>query len=293
MIKVSTSESVFTDHSKLMKTIVGFWDNLSEPIDNLRGHHLHHGYFEENTNPSILEAQELLLSKLASLAEIRNGEQILDAGCGLGSTGIFLAQQYNAWVSGVTISAKQVAMAREKAVRSGVIGVDFKVEDALSLKSFKDETFDVVWCLDSCSQFLDKSLFFRQAYRVLKPGGKLMLAAWCSSQDEYTDDDAREYIKLCKSFNIPYLPSISFYPKLIEDAGFIVSKTEDWSNKVVKTWTMSHQILSVSLIQRLLVLLLRGGLEFFRLFENQKLMQKAYQENRMRYGVFLALKPTV
>lgn len=290
-MKLSTSESIWTDHPTLMKTIINFWDNLSEPIDNLRGHHLHHGYFEENASLSIIEAQELLLEKLSSFAEIGDHERILDAGCGLGSTGIFLAQRFNAQVSGVTISAKQVEMAREKAANSRVTGVDFLVEDALSLKSFQDESFDVVWCLDSCSQFLDKLLFFRQAYRVLKPGGKLLLAAWCSSRDEYTDYDAREYMKLCKSFNIPYLPSIASYTKLLKEAGFTVNKQEDWSEKVEKTWTMSHQILSITLFQRLFVLLLRGGPQFFRLFENQKLMQKAYRENRMRYGVFLGQKP--
>ena len=292
-MKVSTLESIVTDQPKLMKTIIRFWDNLSEPIDSLRGHHLHHGYFEENADLTIIEAQELLQEKLASFAELGNGELILDAGCGLGATGIFLAQKFSSQVSGVTISPKQVAMAQEKAAAAGVTGVDFKVEDALSLKSFPDATFDVVWCLDSCSQFLDKSLFFRQAYRVLKPRGKLMLAAWCSSQDEYTGYNAREYIKLCKSFNIPYLPSISSYAKLLEEAGFIVSKKEDWTEKVEKTWMRSHQILSVSLFKRLFILMLRGGPQFFRLFENQKLMQQAYREHRMRYGVFLSLKPAV
>jgi tocopherol O-methyltransferase len=290
-MKISTSQSIVKDRSKLMKKVVRFWDDLSAPIDELRGHHLHHGYFEDNAKPTIFEAQEFLLTKLATFAEIQPKEFVLDVGCGLGSTALFLAQQFAAKVEGVTISPNQVTLAQQKLAEAKVVAVDFRVDDALKLETCLNNTFDTVWCLDSCSQFIDKPLFFRQAYRVLKPGGKLMLAAWCSSQDEYRDRNAWEYLKLCRAFNIPYLPSINAYIIMLQTAGFNVGKQEDWSDKVAKTWEKSYQVLSMSLIKRLFLLLLKGGLQFFQIFESQKLMQKAYLEKRMRYGVFLASKP--
>lgn len=50
------------------------------------------------------------------------------------------------------------------------------------------QTFDVVWISEALSHFPNKQLFFKNAYSVLKPGGKLVLADWFKGADVAVGD---------------------------------------------------------------------------------------------------------
>ena len=284
---ISTAETLMKDQAKVVNTLANFWDKISSPFDETWGPHIHHGYFEENAYISLFEAQELLIYKLIDFVDVVKCERVLDAGCGMGVTSIYLAQRLKARISGVTLSPKQVTIAQKKAGSQGVSDVDFRVEDVHSLKSFKDETFDVVWSLESCEQFYDKPLFLRQAYRVLKPGGKLMLATWCSGKEEYIARDADKYKNICIALDLPYMPTISYYSKTLKQVGFDILKEEDWSEKVAKTWSIAPKDFQ----KKIWSYLLKAGFRGFKFVQDFKLMEQGYKEKMVRYGVFVAKKP--
>lgn len=287
MIKIKTDQPILTHRDEITLKVAKFWDQISEGWRTIWGPHIHHGYYEENPNLSPLAAQEKLIEKLANLVHIPPFARILDVGCGMGGSSCYLAQHFNAKITGITLSKKQVAIATEYAAANKIQNVSFTIEDALSLSSFANESFDVVWSLESCEQFYDKNLFFNQAFRVLKPGGKLMLATWCSSCEEYEGHQAKQYQKLCHAFDVPYMPTIGWYANLLKEENFTVNAAYDWTPYVAKSWDIGVSLANAYSFWKVFKMSGFRGLLFARQI---KLMQKAFHENRVRYGVFLATK---
>jgi tocopherol O-methyltransferase len=83
-------------------------------------------------------------------------------------------------MTGVTISTTQVAMAKENAEKAGVADrIRFQEMDGEKLDfPGEDGTFDAVWISEALSHFVTKPKFFAGALRLLKPGGKLVIADW-------------------------------------------------------------------------------------------------------------------
>lgn len=288
MEQIRTDRPITRDRLKITRNIADFWDKTSRGWQAVWGPHIHHGYFDHGETP--VEAQEKLIEKLLALIEISPEQEILDVGCGMGGTSIYLAKKYGARVTGITLSQKQVDMASHLAADEQIENVSFKVEDALSLASFPDNAFDIVWSLESCEQFYDKELFFQQAFRVLRPGGKFILATWCSDADEYEGLQAKKYQELCVGLQLPYMPTINRYVQLLTQEGFIVDQMLDWSVNVKDTWEVG--LASLRAYSFLSIFKLAGwrGL----LFRKQgKLMQEAFSQHRVRYGVFVIKKAKI
>lgn len=287
IMKIKTDQPLIQNRSAITKTIAEFWNNLSEGWRMIWGPHIHHGYYEENESLTPLEAQEKLIAKLIELLNLPAGATILDVGCGMGGSSLYLAKNHQATVTGITLSQKQVAIATQQAAENDIKQVSFKIEDALDLASFTDHSFDIIWSLESCEQFYDKALFLAEAYRVLKPGGKLMLATWCSDREEYEGNLAKKYRKLCDAFDLPYMPTIAHYQKLIEKQNFKIKKVLDWSTQTMKSWQIG---ISIARAYSILHLFRIGGLRGLRFVKQANLMRDAFQQNRVKYGVFLAEK---
>jgi tocopherol O-methyltransferase len=284
--KIKTDRPITHDRPEITREIADFWNKTSEAWQAIWGPHIHHGYFEHHHETPI-EAQEKLIEKLLALVEISPQVEILDVGCGMGATSVYLAKKYRASVTGITLSRKQVDMATRLAREHRVENVSFKVEDALSLASFRDNSFDIVWSLESCEQFYDKQMFIQQAFRVLKPGGRLMLATWCSGAEEYAGLQAKQYRKLCISLQLPYMPTIDCYATLLQQNGFIIDHGLDWSANVKETWAVGLASLRNFSFLRIFKMSGWRGLLFGR---QGKLMREAFDQQRVRYGVFWACK---
>ena len=286
-MQIKTDHPVTNDRIKITNTIANFWDQISEGWKKIWGPHIHHGFYENNESITPLAAQEKLIEKLADMLQIAPQDQILDVGCGMGGSSLLLAKKYHATVNGITLSQKQVSIATLQAQLENIKNVNFKIEDALSLTSFADNSFDIIWALESCEQFYDKNLFIKQAMRTLKPGGKIMLATWCSSHEEYEGDLAKKYRKLCLAFDLPYMPTIEHYCNLFKMNDFALKETLDWSIYVKKSWDVGVSLINAySFLQIFKMAGLRG-----LLFARQiKMMREAFRFNRVKYGVFLATK---
>lgn len=284
---IKTNQCLMPEREKITAQIAQFWDQISIGWLKIWGEHIHHGFYENDQYEKPKIAQEKLLKKLVEILAISPEQQVLDVGCGMGGSSLYLAKHCKAIVSGITLSKKQVEIATQAANQSNLNNVTFKIEDALSLASFDDETFDIVWSLESCEQFFDKNAFIKQAYRVLKPGGQLLLATWCSSQEEYEGKRARQYQKLCHAFDLPYMPTMEYYQTLLAASHFNIKLAADWSENVKKSWEVG---LSLVHAYSFLQLLRMGGLRGLVFAKQIKLMHDAFCQDRVRYGVFLAIK---
>lgn len=285
---IKTDEPIIVNREKITRKIAEFWDQISEGWRMVWGEHIHHGYYESNQSLTPKEAQEKLLDKITDLINLSPHPSILDVGCGMGGSSFYLAKKYSADVTGITLSQKQVDIATKQAEKLNIKTVKFKVEDALSLESIPDNSVDVVWSLESCEQFFDKKLFIKQAFRVLKPGGKLMLATWCSNRNEYTGKLAKQYQKLCFAFDVPYMPTIEHYYRLLTEEGFSVKISSDWSMFVRKSWNVGLSLMNAYSFWKILKV---SGIRGLLFAKRIKLMRDAFWQNRIQYGVFLAIKP--
>src|SRR5215469_1310795 len=80
---------------------------------------MHFGYQEDNTmghSASLTNATEVL----ADIAKVSAGDRVLDAGCGLGGTTLWLASRRRAQVTGIALGVDQIGSARSEAVRRAV-----------------------------------------------------------------------------------------------------------------------------------------------------------------------------
>lgn len=114
-----------------------------------------------------LEATDELIQH----CHITKDTHILDVGCGVGQTPVYIAKKVGAKVTGVDINAKMVQRSKERAQSHGVTSLtDFRVADAQDLP-FDDNTFDAV-ITESVTAFPeDKQLAVNEYARVTKPGG--------------------------------------------------------------------------------------------------------------------------
>lgn len=138
---------------------------------------VHFGYFAPGTR-SHGEALLNMNRVLAERAGIVPGQRVLDAGCGVGGSSLWLAEQRGAQVTGITPVASQVARARQFADQRG-LAAQARFEQAdYTATPFEAGSFDVVWALESLCHAPVKAAFYHEVARLLRPGGRLVVAEY-------------------------------------------------------------------------------------------------------------------
>jgi cyclopropane fatty-acyl-phospholipid synthase-like methyltransferase len=135
----------------------------------------HFGIYDEtarNHKAALINTNEVM----ARIAGITPGMQILDAGCGWGGSALWLAKEKKVKVIGVNITGYQINECKDKAKRLGLQKECTFIESDYCDTPFADEQFDVVWSCESLCHAANKKDFYLEASRILKPGGRLILA---------------------------------------------------------------------------------------------------------------------
>jgi tocopherol O-methyltransferase len=121
-------------------------------------------------------AQRAMNQALSDRAGIAAGMRVIDAGCGVGSSVLWLAAQQDVKAIGLTIVPQQAAYAQELAHNAGLAPqaifccADYHAAPVLS------GTADVIWMVESLCHATDHAGVLAEAYRMLAPGGRLVIA---------------------------------------------------------------------------------------------------------------------
>lgn len=120
---------------------------------------------------------------LLNKADAKVGERILDLATGPGEPALSLARIVGAdgRVVGIDLSDKMIEIATQAAAQRRLGNAEFRVMDAEHL-DFPDQTFDAVVSRFGFQIFTDPVAVAREAFRVLRPGGRIAVAVWSTAE---------------------------------------------------------------------------------------------------------------
>jgi ubiquinone/menaquinone biosynthesis C-methylase UbiE len=156
-------------------TAVEVYDLLGSDSPTERGLYLNLGYWREAT--SFDAASEALVHLVGAAARMGPSDRVLDCGFGFGDQDLLWARTRKpAQIVGLNVTRSQVTLARRRVAAAGLgERVDLRHGSATAMPS-RFGPFDCVVAVECAFHFLTRERFFHEAWRVLRPGGRLALA---------------------------------------------------------------------------------------------------------------------
>lgn len=274
----------------LYQQIQQFYDASSGLWESVWGEHMHHGYYgvDGRQQKDRRQAQIDLIEELLTWAAVEQADQILDVGCGIGGSSLYLAEKFNAIATGITLSPVQANRATERAATAGMTTgrpqAQFQVANALAMP-FADRSFDFVWSLESGEHMPDKTQFMQECYRVLKPGGKFLMVTWCHRPTDtrsLTPDEQALLAEIYRVYCLPYVISLPEYTAIAHHLNFQNIRTADWSTAVAPFWDF---VVDSALTPEALFGLVRSGWTTIQAALSLGLMQRGYQTGLIQFGL--------
>jgi cyclopropane fatty-acyl-phospholipid synthase-like methyltransferase len=201
---------------------------------------MHYGYWDKDTR-TLRKALQNMNMLVANQANISEGMQILDAGCGVGGTAINLAQNYFANFHGISLSEKQIHSATKNASARPLKGkAVFSVQD-FTATNFEDETFDIVYGIESVCHAFEKKDFLLEAFRVLKKGGKLIILDFFHNRPDYNQEDKEILRKWANTWAVEEFEFIDSFVQKSEEVGFTVTENKNITSNIKKSARRLYQ----------------------------------------------------
>ncbi|WP_309051834.1 cyclopropane-fatty-acyl-phospholipid synthase family protein [Streptomyces sp.] len=233
------------------------------------------------------DAQRDKLDLIARKLNLREGDRLLDVGCGWGSMALHAAREYGARVVGVTLSREQAAFARKRVAEEGLADrVEIRVQD---YRDVTDGPYDAISSIGMAEHVgaVRYRAYADTLYGLLKPGGRL-LNHQISRRPE-PDEEAYEVDPFIDAYVFPdgELAPMGRTLGILEDAGFEVRDVEAirehyaltlrrWVANLEKEWDRAVRLTSP------------GRARVWRLYMAASAL--AFERNRIGVNQFLAVK---
>jgi SAM-dependent methyltransferase len=217
-----------TDHAAAKERVRRYY--LASTQDYLKYYatskhqHMHYGF--DRDLPKGGSPTGNLVRYLGEVARIRAGERVLDAGCGVGGSLFALAAARGIVGVGLNLVEMQCGLARGFARERGLQEqVRFVCGDFMR-PPFAPESFDVVWAVESSDHAPDKREWVLQMARLLRPGGRLIVADGFRAEGAFDVRQEAAYDLFLKGWAVPHLARGSEFASAFREAGLSVVRED-------------------------------------------------------------------
>lgn len=202
-----------------MNAVKVYYEDTTEIYRNWGGEFapaMHYGYWvDDMQNSSYSELHFASLTqmnmKMAMMAGIVPGERVLDAGCGMGNSSIYL-QGIGARPYAITLVAEHLADLRMR-------GIDCLVQD-YTKTIFPSASFDVVWALESACHAKDKAAFVNESVRLLVENGRVVIGDFFLNRQPKNEQEQYCLDALLRGWAIPGYWSTAQFIEAFQAHGF-------------------------------------------------------------------------
>ena len=256
---------------------------------------LHYGLWWDDTRSlaeAIVNGDRFVAAKLA----VQASDHVLDMGCGVGGTSVFLAKTYGCRVTGITVSRVQLEQAAAYAAACGVRHlVRFELMDFTAM-TFRDATFTKAFTQETANHADDKAALLRETHRVLKPGGRYVSLDVFQKREVRPGSEERRFEKVMRGWPSVSLERFDRYVDLANEAGLEVAEIGDVNARAMPSaraiWWRHAFLYPLVYLARSIGLVPAEILWHFQASLGQKDMYCA-SDNLLMFGYLVAKKPMI
>lgn len=193
---------------------------------------VHFGLYDEEarTHPQALIRMNAFLAEAVQISSI---DKVLDAGCGYGGSAMWLAEKYGCSVTGVTVSPLQVEKGHKYIGERQLENKVAITEGDYGYLSFPENTFSVYWALESWVHAANRKEVCSEAYRVLQPGGRIVIAEYTLRDTPALNQSEKVYLQpWLDGWAMPSLLTTQQMRGVLSEAGFEDIKIVDITEQV-------------------------------------------------------------
>ena len=211
-------------NQELTQQIIQYYDRC-EPHYRLHwdlsnSHALHYGFWDATTH-NFSQALQRINAVMANTIALNNADFVLDAGCGIGGSAIWLAKHIGCRTLGITLSQRQVATATKLAQQQGVAHLaQFGCADYTQTQ-LPNQHVSAVWAIESLCHAANKLAFTNEAARILQSGGRLVVADFFIRQTPpLNTTETRIINKWANGWAVPQFDTIGQMQANLYQSGF-------------------------------------------------------------------------
>lgn len=284
---MTTSFSKDLSGTVIREKISKFYDLGSPLYLTIYGSHLHDGYYITGKETK-QEAQENLTKHMVEKAGIKNGAHMLDGGCGMGGSSIWMAEKLGAKTLGITISPVQLEIARKLAQEKGVSS-KFLLMNAEEMHF--DEKFDVIWVCAAMTHFQNQLQFIKTATKYLNSGGKFVIFDWMMDEKVTDQMNNRDIKQVAEKMLLTSLYPRNTYLQWFTNNGYRIIHNEDATKPTKKTWNDALSVIKEPGVLKLAFRITKEEAgEIFTFLTSLSAMKTAMKKGKLEAGILIAEK---